>query len=446
MKSKIQGFLLCLVAAFSSVFLFQNCSGSGFIGKSITETPSESQFYSLNPQRNYSDEVYAGYQGWFGTPGDGFSNSWFHWKDAEISHVDLLPDVSIYPESILVSAPFNNDYKLFSSTSSEVVDIHTELIAKAGIDGFAMQRFVTDDLETRESWFFQHKNRVAELVKQSAEKWGTKYYLQYDISGKTSNWAMVIKNDFSDIIKGQLRFLDSRNYAHQNGKPVVCLWGLGVADRPGTAEEARDLIEWFKTQHGVFVIGGLASDWRAGTGSTKPGWIDTFTSLDAIEPWMVGTFDSKTVTDHYIKNVDTDLTFIKTHNKSYGKNILYKTVIWPGFSWHNMHRAIGQVRPLNEIPRNGGQFLWLQAQLSAARGLKSYVAMFDEYDEGTAIAPIVSSKTMIPEGTTFLTLDADNINMSSDFYLRLTGEIVQTLRNKTTKTNFSTKLMGPTLK
>ncbi len=395
--------------------------------------------------RNYSDEVYAGYQGWFATPGDGFSNSWFHWKDGNISHVDLLPDVSIYPPSVLVSAPFNNGYKLFPSTSPIVVDTHTELIAKGGIDGFALQRFATNDLNTRNDWFFKHKNRVAELVKTSAEKWGTKYYLQYDISGGPANWATMIKNDFTDIIKGQIHFLDSPNYARQDGRPVVCLWGIGIADRPGTPEETLDLIQWFKTQHGVFVVGGLAGDWRASGGNTKPGFLDTYLALDAIEPWLIGAFDNSSVSSFYTNVVDPDITFIKNYNSMHGKNILYKTTIWSGFSWHNMHRAINIYQPLNHVPRNGGQFLWKQAQLNAARGLKSYVAMFDEYDEGTAIAPTVNNKSLIPVETTFLTLDADGINMTSDFYVRLSGEITHVLRNKKVMSSFTTNLMGPSI-
>jgi hypothetical protein len=52
-----------------------------------------------------------------------------------------------------------------------------------------------------------------------------------------------------------------------------------------------------------------------------------------------------------------------------------------------------------------------------------YIAMFDEYDEGTAIAKIAENSTMIPTDQYFLTLDADGVAVSSDFYLRLAGDI-----------------------
>ena len=50
-----------------------------------------------------------------------------------------------------------------------------------------------------------------------------------------------------------------------------------------------------------------------------------------------------------------------------------------------------------------------------------YIAMFDEYDEGTAIAKAAEDSSMIPTNQYFLTLDADGVHLSSDFYLRLAG-------------------------
>lgn len=45
--------------------------------------------------------------------------------------------------------------------------------------------------------------------------------------------------------------------------------------------------------------------------------------------------------------------------------------------------------------------------------------MFDEYDEETAIAKAAETSAMIPTNQYVLTLDADGVRVSFDFYLRL---------------------------
>ncbi|MCK7529576.1 MAG: hypothetical protein MZV63_00220 [Marinilabiliales bacterium] len=50
-----------------------------------------------------------------------------------------------------------------------------------------------------------------------------------------------------------------------------------------------------------------------------------------------------------------------------------------------------------------------------------YFAMFDEYDEGTAIMKASTDWSMIPTNQYFVTLSADGIWVSSDFYLRVAG-------------------------
>ena len=65
-------------------------------------------------------------------------------------------------------------------------------------------------------------------------------------------------------------------------------------------------------------------------------------------------------------------------------------------------------------------------------GIKNtYVAMFDEYDEGTAIAKAAEDKSMAPIDQYFLTLDADGVHVSSDFYLRLVGDGNRMVRGET---------------
>lgn len=75
------------------------------------------------------------------------------------------------------------------------------------------------------------------------------------------------------------------------------------------------------------------------------------------------------------------------------------------------------------IPRLHGDFMWQQFVNLREIGIKNaFTAMFDEYDEGTAIAKAAEDSTMIPTDQYFLTLDADGVHVSSDFYLRLNRE------------------------
>jgi hypothetical protein len=61
--------------------------------------------------------------------------------------------------------------------------------------------------------------------------------------------------------------------------------------------------------------------------------------------------------------------------------------------------------------------------MAGAKVLK--IAMFDEVDEGTAIFKVVSQRKDAPDQAFWLTLDADGLELPSDWYLRLAGEITR---------------------
>jgi hypothetical protein len=73
-------------------------------------------------------------------------------------------------------------------------------------------------------------------------------------------------------------------------------------------------------------------------------------------------------------------------------------------------------RPLDQIPRRKGAFLWSQFVRDKEAGARSiYVAMFDEMDEGTAVFKCTNDP---PVGASrFLDLEG----LPSDHYLWLTG-------------------------
>lgn len=76
--------------------------------------------------------------------------------------------------------------------------------------------------------------------------------------------------------------------------------------------------------------------------------------------------------------------------------------------------------------------MWQQFVNLRQLGIRNcYIAMFDEYDEGTAIAKAAENSGMKPANQYFLTLDADGGDLSSDFYLRCTNDGSQMLKGNT---------------
>jgi hypothetical protein len=60
-------------------------------------------------------------------------------------------------------------------------------------------------------------------------------------------------------------------------------------------------------------------------------------------------------------------------------------------------RGQGAQSPVNQIPRRCGTFFQTQITALRAQGLgQAYVAMFDEFDEGTAMLPAAASPAEVP--------------------------------------------------
>jgi hypothetical protein len=106
----------------------------------------------------------------------------------------------------------------------------------------------------------------------------------------------------------------------------------------------------------------------------------------------------------------------------------YLPVLFPGFAWSTWNNGTP-----NHIPREAGNFLWRQAYNIKGTGLdQMYFAMFDEYDEGTAIMKAATDWSMVPTDYYFLTLSADGTWLSSDYYLRVAGAATSMLKSSGT--------------
>lgn len=358
-------------------------------------------------------KITVGYQGWFTAQGDGSpENKWGHFN------FECWPDVSEYEKTYKTSyanLPNGNEARSFSAWDQSTVSKHFEWMKIYGIDCAALQRFCNEI--SPGSSIKRFRDGIATRVKNAAETYGIKFYIMYDASGWKNLEA--IKTDWTNTITSTsaLNLLSSPNYAKQNGKPVVCIYGLGYASHPSSAAEALDLINWFKTQ-GCYVAGSCPGQWRSGTGDSKSDFIETYKAFDMISGWAVG----RTVNADYTAWIAGDRDFC-TANK-----MDYQPCIYPGTSFYNSNSATGK----NLLPRNHGNFLWSQFAVLRNAGVKTaYVAMFDEVNEATQIFKTAEDSTQIPAGKWFLTLNADGVKCSSDFYLRLVNDGGRMLKGMT---------------
>jgi hypothetical protein len=374
------------------------------------------------PTGGVKGKMIAGYQGWFGAPGDGGYNQWFHWGPGVVAPArvtfELYPDVREYPvlfQTGLANLGNGQPSKLFSSYSASTVNLHFHWMKQHNIDGVALQRFLRDRINVR--------TNIAAKVRNAAEANGRTFYIMYDVSGNNPDFVSYIQNDWTNTIVNSLQLTSSGAYAKEGGKPVVALWGIGFTDRPGSAQEWINLITWFKNR-GVYVIGGVPWGWRTAE-FTKPGFENVYAQLNMLSPWTVGLYSADADVDWHKNN-----RLIPDKNWCTARGIDYQPVAFPGFAWSNWAGG-----PRNAIPRRRGGLFWRQAYNIKSSGLSTmYVAMFDEYDEATAIAKAAENSSMIPTNQYFLTLDADGSSLSSDFYLRLAGAANRMLKGQTALT------------
>jgi len=373
----------------------------------------------------FKGKAVAGYQVWFntGTP----TSNWFHWAGGaqpSVGHLnfEVYPDVSEYAAADLTTTGFANlgsgtASQLFNSSNSSVINKHFSWMQTAGIDGVALQRFINGI-----GPIINNSPAASPIkVKAAAEANNRIFYVCYDISstGLDATWDDIIKFDWVYNVEQAYALTSSPAYATVNGKPVVEIWGTGfTGNHPGTEQETIDLINFLKSR-GCYVIGGVPTYWRTENNDSKSGFINAYKTFDMLSPWSVGRFGD-------VAGANSFKTNLLVPDKAYtdANSIDYMPVLFPGFSWSQWNSGTP-----NQIPRNAGNFSWTQAVNIKNIGVNNmYFAMFDEYDEGTAIMKAATDYTMIPTDQYFVTTSADGTWTSSDFYLRLAGAETEMLK------------------
>ncbi|MGE5448305.1 MAG: glycoside hydrolase family 71/99-like protein [Bacteroidales bacterium] len=375
-------------------------------------------------------KVICGYQGWFNCYGDGSPvNAWRHWSPGSLRTPDkkpakgsltfeAWPDVSECPRECLYPTAFaqlgnGKPSLLFSSVYQKVTDLHFSWMQHYGIDGIALQRFLG---ETKTAVYRQQRDSIAVHIMKASEKYGRIFYLMYDMS---ANDTAFFQHDLLHI-ENDLPVFSSPNYVHENGKPVICLWGFGFNHRPDEPQKSLAIIRWLHDK-GYYVIGGVPTNWRTGSIDSYADYESVYKAFDMLSPWSVGRFKTQAEADTFHQNyLEPDMEWCKAHHKD------YQPVAFPGFAWSNWNGGMP-----NMITRDKGNFMWRQiANIKASGSQYLYIAMFDEYDEGTAIAKMADSYLAIPADQYFLTSSADGTYVSSDFYLRLVGKAARVMKGE----------------
>jgi hypothetical protein len=383
-------------------------------------------------------KVVWGYQGWFGpspkaVPSYGYS----HWSrdGSELSAsnpvFDAFPDFSEYPSSCL--EPTNLKYRngsrvqVYSATAGNgaSVDVHFRWMKQYGIQAVFLQRFVTE-IESFSGPRYHFRNLVTEEVAAAAAKHGRSWAVEWDVTGaNTAKLEATLFDDFERTIKNYTRM---PNYLHQDGKPVVAIFGFGfTGDRyPSDASASVNAIKNLQLHANVYVVGGVPYYWRTGTRDSRSDFQSVYSTFDSVSPWAVGRYNSISSFDAlFTAQTQPDRAATAKTGQSYGP------VIFPGFSWANLQQ---DPKIFNAIPRLGGKFFLAQASAYAKRLTPGadfvFGAMFDEWNESTAIAKIAATAADTPtEGCCWLCGDVDGVAVGSDHYLVLAGQLQDALNS-----------------
>ncbi|HMI59268.1 MAG TPA: hypothetical protein VK518_00125 [Puia sp.] len=396
--------LLCTVVSLLTTNCAKNLNDGASVSSPVSGKNSLSGLLS-SPPGDIVGKITVGYQGWFSAAGDGSPiNAWAH------QNLENWPDIRQYTTTYsgdpfnqagIGQPPFTGNLgnglpaKMFSSDDQQVSNTHCLWMQQNGIDCFALQRFGS---YTNPGSVKNFHDAVDLKMMNAAQTFGRKFYIMYDCSATDP-----VEADWTNTIISTQHLTSSPAYAHQNGKPVVCLWGVGKSGRGATADWVNT-INWFKSQ-GLYVIGGPLAGF-----STDVANQPAYNACDMIMPWMVG----KTSNSNFQSIYTSDLAYCNAHG------IDYQADIYPGTAFYNTN---GASSPQNQIPRTHGDFMWSQFAAARTASVSSvYISMFDEMNEATGILNCAEDAGSIPAGKYFLTLDADGTHVSSDFYLRLVSD------------------------
>ncbi len=377
---------------------------------------------------SYKGLVMAGYQGWFNKPRDGG----IMYPDENKIRIDMWPDVSEYEITYPTGMKLEDGStaRFFYSGDQSTIDTHFRWMQEYGLDGVFMQRFFGAARSRN-----RHNVTVFKHAFEAASRYERAVAVMYDLSGlkaKGEDCSALIE-DWKFLVDslGVTNQKGAKTYVHHRGKPLVAIWGVGFPDRSYNIRNIglQRFIDFLKNDPvygGCSIMMGVPTFWRDLNADCNPDPYlhELIRQIDIVLPWMVQRFSPllHNDMDRYRDVILDDITWCKANG------IDYVPCVTPGFSWHNLSRQSAKLepKPVNSIPRLGGQFYWQQISTAIVSGADMlYVAMFDEVNEGTAIFKI-SDNPPVSEVAKFV----GNDGLSSDHYLWLSGEAAKMLRKE----------------
>ncbi|PTB65021.1 hypothetical protein BBK36DRAFT_20849 [Trichoderma citrinoviride] len=354
-----------------------------------------------------------GYQGWFRKPGPGVNNHWS--ADGQTPgpnniEIDFIPDVSQYPANCLfdttLTLPNGQPAQFYDSTCDGVIDLHFQWMQQYGIDGVIVQRFSG-------SLSDQSFITVLNQVQAAAEKYGRGFIVEWDVSGADSSQgsvASLVLNDYNSQIK---QYTSSPAYIHQDGKPVVMIFGIGFQGMKTSASDSVDIATQLQNA-GAYVGFGVPEQW-ADDVNGNTGYVQAFKAADFISPWTVGGYSDAGYSSFHTNTQIPDSQLLQSLGKKYAP------VIFPGTSAYHLN---GNTNPAayDYFPRYNGTFFSAQADALTSMDIKPlfiFNAMFDEVNEGTQSMPALKNN-QLPTNAKFVGLDNDFPDTS--YYLSLGGQ------------------------
>lgn len=224
------------------------------VTKNSVEEVLEMGVFMQTEQNNLIGKVTAGYQAWFHASTD-LDSGWRHWSDGAAPeagnvHPEMFPGFSEYPDQGMYPSRFEpypdgRQVRFYEAHCPEVIDVHFQWMKEYGIDGVGIQRFYGETSAQTQS----EPTHLTEICK-AAERYDRIFYIMYDTTGSGRGGSAAItrmKDDFIHNVE-EKGLIGSPVYAHAEGKPVVCIWGLAGTE-PGrypVPKDALELVSWLK--------------------------------------------------------------------------------------------------------------------------------------------------------------------------------------------------------